>query len=114
MDKRLELKKKLQDIDKKMDQEEKEYFKEIEKRHLISYLDSIRFMADSLQKAISGQTSFDLESKKTIKNLYEQTSFVYNQECSKIMKKQKAAGKKFISNEDIDDLFKEIAENLGK
>ena len=114
MNKRSELKKKLQEIDKEMDQEEKEYFKEIGKRHLISYLDSILFMADSLQKAISGQTSFDLETKKTIKNLYEQTSFVYNKECSKIMKKQKAAGKKFISNEDIDDLFKGIMENLGE
>lgn len=111
MDKRSELKKKLQDIDKEMDQEEKEYFDEIGKRHLISYLDSIRFMADSLHKAISKETSLDLETKKTIKNLYEQTSFVYNQECEKIMKKQKAAGKKFISNEDIDNLFKEIMEN---
>jgi hypothetical protein len=83
---------------------------EVKKHNLLSDLEIIEKRTKQLYRLVSDLNEIDNDTKKNIRNLYDLINSVHDEEFSKELKKQKANGKEFLSDSEIDDLVNKIVE----
>jgi predicted RNA-binding protein with EMAP domain len=83
-------------------------FLEWEKENLLEDLEKISHRINSLISSYSKRENMDNETRKSIKKINKIIMPILNSEIDRELIKQKADGKIFLSNEDVDELFELI------
>jgi hypothetical protein len=85
-----------------------EYLREVKRRNLLDDLEAIQRHAAVLHRVLSDKDSaLDDELKEGVLRLREASGGLYDREMDKELRRQKKAGKQFLSNEEIDRIVEE-------
>jgi hypothetical protein len=87
---------------------DKSYLKEFDKYTAINDLNRIKYYIDRMLKLCNHPRQLDDETKQNIIDMSDFVIGIINDEFDKELKKQKKEGKQFLSNEDIDQIFKNV------
>lgn len=91
-----------------MPRKSKAYLKEVRKENTIDDLKRIKKYADSLIKIYQQKDKLDYITKQNIITLFEKVEKIYGVEIDKELAYQKSIGKKFLSDDEIDKIIKNV------